>query len=126
MPYSFNTSLLSAQKTGFPNLIGTALSGGGVNIISLSTNDEGITFNAITPLISTLTNVTVQGSLFRIDTAYHGATMALVKVPQNNFNTYTIYIHNSSLAVAPASAMITEANDVMDANKRRLRYLGYA
>lgn len=124
MPNSFNTSLLSAQKTGSPNLIGTALSGSGVNIISLSTNDVGITFNAETP-IGTLTNVTIEGSLFRIDTIYHGDTMALVKLPINNISTYTLYVHNSSLAVAPASALSTGVTDVIDANGRRKWVLGY-
>lgn len=125
MPYSFNTVLLSAQKTGFPNLIGTALSGSGVNIISLSTNDVGIAFNAITPLNSTLTNVTLQGSVFRIDTAYQGAIMGLVKAPSNNIETYTIYIHNSALTTAPASAFTVGETDVVDANDRRKWVLGY-
>ena len=125
MPYSFDTVLLSAQKTGSPNLIGTALSGSGVNIISLSTNDVGIAFNVRTPLLSTLTNVTLQGSLFRIDTVYHGATMGLVKTPLNNIETYTIYIHNSALATAPTSAFTVGVTDVMDPDKRRLYLLGY-
>ena len=124
MPYSFDTVLLSAQKTGSPNLIGTALSGSGVNIISLSTNDVGIAFNKKTAL-GTLTNATVEGSLFRIDTIYHGETLGLVKTPSNNINTYTIYIHNSSLAVAPTSALSTGQTDVVDANSRRKWVLGY-
>ena len=126
MPSSFNTILLSSQKTGSPNPTGTSLSGSGVNILSLSTLDEGITFNSVTSLNSTLTNVTIEGSLFRIDTAYQGATMALVKVPSNNLNTYTLYTHNSALAVAPTSAMSVGSVDVIDPNKRRLRNLGYA
>jgi hypothetical protein len=125
MSYSFTTSLLSAQKTGTPNLIGTQLSAFGVNVISLSTNDKGIAFTPRTPLLSTLTNVTIQGSLFRIDTAYQGATMALVKVPTNNVSTYTIYIHNSSLAVAPVSAISVGEDDVIDADGRRKWVLGY-
>ena len=125
MAYSFNTILLSAQKTGNPNLIGTALSGSGVNIISLSTLDQGITFDAVTSLNSTLTNVTIEGSLFRIDTAYQGATMALVKVPVNNISTYTTYIHNSALTVAPTSAMSVGEVDVMNPDSRRKYLLGY-
>lgn len=124
MPYSFNTSLMSALKTGYPNLIGTSLSGGGVNIISLSTNDVGITFNAKTP-IGTLTNATVGGSVFGIDTVYHGDKMALINLPSNNISTYTIYTHNSALAVAPASAMNIGVTDVIDANGRRKWVLGY-
>lgn len=125
MPYSFDTVLLSAQKTGTPNLIGTSLSGSGVNVISLSTNDVGIAFNAVTPLLSTLTNVTIQGSLFRIDTKYHGATMAVVKLPSNNVSTYTVYTHSSALAVAPTSAFSVGEVDVVDANSRRKWLLGY-
>jgi hypothetical protein len=125
MPYSFNTTLLSAQKTGSPVLIGTLLSAFGVNVISLSTNDKGIAFNAVTPLLSTLTNVTIQGSVFRIDTAYQGASMALVKVPTNNVSTYTTYIHNSALTVAPASAMSVGETDVIDQDGRRKWVLGY-
>jgi hypothetical protein len=125
MPYSFNTTLLSAQKTGSPVLIGTLLSAFGVNVISLSTNDKGIAFNAVTPLLSTLTNVTIQGSVFRIDTAYQGASMALVKVPENNVSTYTTYIHNSALTVAPVSAISVGETDVIDVDGRRKWLLGY-
>lgn len=125
MAYSFNTILLSAQKTGSPNLIGTSLSGSGVNTISLSTSDMGITFDAVASLNSTLTNVTIEGSLFRIDTAYQGATLALVKVPTNNVSTYTTYIHNSALAVAPTSAMNVGSTDVMSPDSRRKYLLGY-
>ena len=125
MPYSFNTVLLSAEKTGTPTLIGTALSGNGVNIISLSTNDVGIAFNAEPTLVGTLTNATVQGSLFRIDTAYDGKTLALVKSPSNNVESYTIYIHNSALTVAPASALSVGETDVVDQNDRRKWVLGY-
>jgi hypothetical protein len=125
MAYSFTTTLLSAQKTGSPNLIGTQLSALGVNVISLSTNDKGIAFTPRTPLLSTLTNVNIQGSVFRIDTAYQGASMALVKVPVNNVSTYTLYTHNSALAVAPASAMSVGEVDVIDQDGRRKWLLGY-
>lgn len=125
MPYSFTTSLLSAQKTGSPNLIGTQLSALGVNVISLSTNDKGIAFNPVTPLTGLLTNVTLQGSLFRIDRAYHNSTMALIKVPLNNISTYTVYIHNSSLSVAPASAISVGETDVIDQDGRRKWVYGY-
>lgn len=124
MSYSFTTSLLSAEKTGSPNLIGTQLSAFGVNVISLSTNDKGIAFSPVTPLLSTLTNVSIQGSVFRIDTAYQGATMALIKVPENNVSSYTIYTHNSALTVAPTSAM-SVSTDVIDQDGRRKWILGY-
>jgi hypothetical protein len=75
--------------------------------------------------LNTLTNVTIQGSLFRIDTAYQGATMALLKVPVNNVSNYTIYNHNSALAVAPASAMMVGEDDVIEADGRRKWVLGY-
>jgi len=125
MAYSFTTSLLSAQKTGSPNLIGTQLSAFGVNVISLSTGDKGIAFNPKTPLLRTLTNVTIQGSLFRIDTAYQGDTMALIKVPVNNVSNFTIYAHNSALAVAPASAISVGVTDVIDQDGRRKWVYGY-
>lgn len=125
MPYSFTTTLLSAQKTGSPNLIGTVLSAFGVNTISLSTNDKGIAFNPITPLLNSTTSATIQGSVFTIDKAYHNSQLALVKVPINNISTYTIYTHNSSLLVAPASALTVGETDVIDQDGRRKWILGY-
>ena len=124
MPYSFDTVLLSAQKTGSPNLIGTQLSAYGVNVISLSTNDKGIAFNKLTEVGST-TNATVQGSVFVIDKAYHGSTLAIAKVLVDNISTYTTYIHNSALTVAPVSAISTGQTDVIDADGRRKWLLGY-
>jgi hypothetical protein len=125
MPYSFTTTLLSAQKTGFPNLIGTVLSAFGVNVISLSTNDKGIAFTPVSPLLNSTTSATIQGSVFTIDTAYHGKTMALAKIPVDNISTYTIYIHNSALTVAPASAMSVGETDVIGQDGRRKWVLGY-
>jgi hypothetical protein len=48
--YTFTTSLLSAEKTGNPNLVGTTLTSNGVTILTLSTNDVGIAFNPVSPL----------------------------------------------------------------------------
>jgi hypothetical protein len=124
MPYSFDTVLLSAAKTGFPNLIGTQLSAFGVNTISLSTNDKGIAFNKRTP-VGTGVNVNIRGSVFFIDDIYQGSQLAIAKVPVDNISTYTIYTHNSSLAVAPASALIVGDTDTMDADSRRKWVLGY-
>lgn len=124
MPYSFDTILLSAQKTGSPNLIGPQLSAFGVNTISLSTYDKGIAFNKLTPIGST-TSATIQGSVFVIDKVYHGSTLALAKTPSNNVSSYTIYIHNSALAVAPVSAFTVGETDVIDADSRRKYLLGY-
>lgn len=125
MPYSFTTSLLSAEKTGTPNLIGTQLSAFGVNVISLSTGDKGIAFNPVTPLVGSLTTATIQGSVFTIDTAYQGQTLALIKVPVNNVSAYTTFIHNSSLNVAPVSAYNAGQTDVIDGDGRRKWVLGY-
>lgn len=124
MPYSFTTTLLSAAKTGNPQLIGTQLSAYGVNVISLSTNDKGIAFNPEPTLTGTLVNLTVQGSFFRVDTSYHGKTMALVKIPSNNVSTFTVFTQNSAYAVAPLSALSTET-DVIDQDGRRKYLLGY-
>jgi len=125
MPYSFTTTLLSAAKTGSPNLIGTVLSAFGVNVISLSTDDKGIAFNPVSPLLSSTTSATIQGSVFVIDKAYQGATMALVKVPLNNISTYTTFIHNSAYAIAPLSAISAGQTDVIDQDGRRKWVLGY-
>ncbi len=118
--YSFNTILLSAQKTGTPNLIGTSLSANGVNTVSLSTNDVGIAFNPVTPIGAT-TTVSIQGSVFTIDCAYHSQTMALLKT--NNFN--TIFTHTSAGTVIPLSAQITNESDVMTPESRRKYLYGY-
>ena len=125
MPYSFSTDLLSAQKTGSPNLIGTQLSAFGVNVISLSTNDKGISFNPISPLLSSTFSHTVEGSVFIIDKAYQGATMALVKVPTNNVSTSTVVVLNSAYAVAPLSALTVGSTDVVSRDMRRKWLYGY-
>ena len=79
--YTFDTILLSAQKLGSPQPpTGTySLSANGVNTISLSTQDTGISFNKKDDLSGVLINCTVQGNLFRIDRVYDGEQMALVK-----------------------------------------------
>jgi hypothetical protein len=94
MIYSFNSQLLSAQKlatTPARPSNSVSLSGNGVNTISLSTNDVGIAFNALSGLSNVLINCTVEGSLFRIDRVYDGQQMVLVKNTNNNVKTGTIF-----------------------------------
>jgi hypothetical protein len=120
--YTFNTVLLSAQKTGNPRLIGTSLSASGVNTIALSTNDMGIAFNTkITPpLASVLINYNVLGSVFRIDRSYSGTVMALV----NTSGRYTTFPFLSTDSSVPLSAISTSSG-VSTPDTRRKRHLGY-
>ena len=50
--YTFQTTLLSAEKTGNPNLIGTVITASGVTITSLSTIDVGLAFIPQSSLIA--------------------------------------------------------------------------
>lgn len=52
--YTFTTSLLSAEKTGYPTLVNTTLTSNGVTILTLSTNDVGVAFNPV-PVLSAFT-----------------------------------------------------------------------
>jgi hypothetical protein len=122
--YTFNTILLSAAKTGSPTLRNTSLSSNGVNTISLSTNDVGITFNSKTTLSNTLCAFNVQGSVFRIDTSYSGSIMAIVKTVSNNVRTYTVFPYLSTTATAVTNTLSTET-DISTPDVRRLWTLGY-
>ena len=149
MLYTFSTQLLSAQKTGTPNLIGTTLSAVGVTflsganvpfatqqvvVLSLSTTEEGIAFNPVSISIASnnlstfnlssypLSTVNVLGSRFVIPTALHSSTFALLEVVPK---TYTIFTWLSTSAVIdPLST--TNTQNVMTPDRRRLRLLGYA
>lgn len=151
MPYTFNTILLSAQKTGNPNLIGTSLSGTAVSylsgnnvkfaeqkivVVSLSTNDIGVAFNPIDVTIANTSlstfnltswpasNITVQGSVFTIPNRFNTATLAVVKMPISNVQGYTAFVHNSAYTTTPLSAM-TSTTDVSTPDTRRKYLLGY-
>lgn len=120
MPYSFNTNVLSAQKTGSPNLMNTTLSSNGVVTLWLSANDVGLAFNAEPTLNVQVANHSIDNSVFVINTIYHNKQMALVK----NNNSYTVFTHNSGYAVTPLSAK-NSAFDVITADGIRKRVLGY-
>lgn len=119
MIYSFTTSLLSAGK--IPNSLVRPLSASGVNVISLSTNDVGISFNPVSTATGLLVNCTVQGSFFRIDRAYHNSQMILVK--SNPPRTGTIFQFLSSSTVG--AALSTGFTDFQDGEGLRLRLYGY-
>jgi hypothetical protein len=120
--YTFNTNLLSAEKIGNPVPTNAVLSGSGVNTISLSSNAEGITFDALTTLNDYLSTVNMFGSVYRIDTAYHNKQLAIV----NTDNTYTVFTHNSATAVTPVSAIVESGIvSVSTPEHRRMRHLGY-
>lgn len=123
MPYTFSNSVLSAAKTPTPSA-SLSLSANGINTISLSTNDVGLAYNALTTLSGVLSTLRVNGSVFRIDTAYSGQPMALVTLPVNNMSTYTVFTYLSALATTPVSAYDV-TTQVSTAESRRLRNLGY-
>jgi hypothetical protein len=119
--YTFSTTLLSAAKTGSPQLATTALSASGVNTISLSTNDVGISFTPNATLTGTLINTTVQGSVFRIDTSYHQANNQMVLLKSNGSGTIFQYASGGSVGVA-LSANYTRFTT---GDSRRKWHLGY-
>ena len=137
--YTFDTVLLSAAKTGTPNLltstlsnfvVNTALSSYGVSAVSLSTNDVGITYNVylsgntLRTLTGTLSTTTILGSVFKIDTGYHNTQMAVVTLPVSNVQTYNVFTYLSSSATVAASALST-TDSVSTPDTRRKYLYGY-
>ena len=147
--YSFQTVLLSAQKTGTPNLINTSLSATGVTylsgdnvvvtsrqvgVVSLSTTDVGLTFSPVDFSVgstvhtasafslATYPSVTVNvlGSVFNIPASLHLTNMAVV----NTDNSYSVFPFLSSVDTVPVSAF-AESFSVSTADTRRKRLLGY-
>ena len=123
MPYVFSSSVLSAAKTPTPAAT-FSLSANGINTISLSTNDVGLAYNALTTLSTVLSTLTVNGSVFAIDTAYSCQQMALVTLPVNNMSTYTVLTYLSSLATTPVSSYDVTPQ-VSTPGTRRKWLLGY-
>lgn len=118
--YIFDTELLSAVKTGNPPLTDTTLSAYGIKVVSLSTNDAGIAFNRQSTLNSVLSTITIQGSVFYIDTAYLRETVAVIKTD----NTFSIVLSAANSATAtPASTATLEG--VSTVNRRRMWHMGY-
>ena len=145
--YSFQTALLSAQKTGTPNLASTSLSVPGVTYISgatvvvtsrqvgvVSLTDVGLAFSPVDFSVGTTVNtassfslanfpsvtVNVLGSVFNIPASLHLTTMAVV----NTDNSYSVFPFLSSVATVPVSAF-SEEFTVSTPDTRRKRLLGY-
>lgn len=147
--YTFQTNLLSAQKTGTPNLINTSLSATGVTflsganvvvtsrqvgVVSLSTTDVGLAFSPVDFSVGTTVhtasafslttypNVTVDvlGSVFNIPASLHLSTMAVV----NTDGSYSLFPFLSSVTTVPVSAF-SETFSVSTPDTRRKRHLGY-
>lgn len=145
--YTFTTNLLSAQKTGSPNLIGTSLSGTGVYFLSgnsvvfqtqqvvvrsLSTTDVGIAFNPVYVTIAPtalstfnlssypLSTVNVLGSVFTIPTLLGNSTFGVAKTNSG----FSVFPWLSTTSTVLLSSLSAELN-VSTTNTRRLRILGY-
>tara|TARA_R110002167_G_scaffold45083_2_gene135579 strand:- start:7481 stop:7849 length:369 start_codon:yes stop_codon:yes gene_type:complete len=121
MLYSFDTILLSAQKTGDPNLIGTVTASSGVTTTSLSTLDKGITFTAVSPLVGSTTTLNIEGSKFVVDKAYHGSVFALSKIGGG----YTTFTHSSAVLIVPAVSQTKGVLSVDTPDSRRKYLYGY-
>lgn len=147
--YTFQQNLLSAEKTGSPNLTNTTLSATGVTflsganvvvttrqtgVVSLSTNDVGLAFNPVEFSVGSTVNtasafsvatypsvtVNVLGSVFNIPASLHNTDLALVKTD----GSYSVFPFLSSVATVPVSAF-TNTFSVSTADTRRKRLLGY-
>lgn len=148
MPYTFQTELLSASKTGSPQLFGTTLSAVAVTflsgdnvtvatqqavVVALSGDDAGLAFNPVTYTIPTqslstfsinnysIVTLNVNGSVFRIPGIAAPADFALIENANNN---YTVFSWVSSVTMIASSA-ISSDTQVSTPNTRRLRLLGY-
>lgn len=124
MALILDTLLLSAEKTGNPPITDSSivsLSANGVNTISLSTDDVGIAFDAESTLNGALSNSNIQGSVYRIDTAYDGKEMALVKTD----GTYSTFTYDVNHSTQPLSSFTNDNVDVSTVNTRRLYLYGY-
>jgi hypothetical protein len=119
--YTFDTLLLSAQKTGNPPLTNTSLSSDGVRIVYLNTLDKGIAFNRKTTLSNTLCSFNAFGSAFQIDKNYHYSPMAI-----SNNSTYTFFTYSSaSNSLTDSLGMSGQDINIWDSNKSRMHILGY-
>lgn len=117
--YTFNTSVLSSGKVSNPPQTNLALSANGVNVISLSAPVYGIAFNRRTPLTTQLVDVTVLGSLLRIDWAYHGDTLLAVIPSTGNL---AFQFLSGASTVAAASAVGAQYSAPTTQRKRLLGY----
>jgi hypothetical protein len=147
--YTFQQNLLSAEKTGSPNLTNTTLSATGVTflsganvvvatrqtgVVSLSTTDVGLAFNPVEFSVGSTVNtasafslatypsvtVNVLGSVFNIPNSLNNTEMAVV----NTDNSYSVFTFLSSVTTVPTSAF-SETFSVSTPDTRRKRLLGY-
>jgi hypothetical protein len=119
--YTFSTTLLSAQKTGNPNMTTQPLSALGVNTISLSTNDVGISFVPNGTLTGTLILTTVQGSRFRIDSSYHHTNSEMILLKNDGSGTIFRFASGGSVGVA----LSANYRNFTTSETRRKSHLGY-
>lgn len=146
--YTFQTNLLSAEKTGFPQLVGTSLSATGVSflsgngitfasrnvgIVSLSTDDVGIAFNPVTVTVATTSlstfsltsypsvTVNVAGSIFNIPANLTSSNFAIVKTSPGDFTVFP-WLSGTTTVL---TASLTADRQVTTQDTRRKRLLGY-
>ena len=120
--YDFTSNVLSAASVGNPPPTHTVLSASGVNMISLSAVHDGLAFNSISTLLSSLCSLTVNGSVFRIDRAYNNSVFALMTSDRN----YTVFTYQSAFATVPLSSVaLSSTKEVTTPESLRLRLLGY-
>jgi hypothetical protein len=147
--FTFQQNLLSAAKTGNPNLTNTILSATGVTflsganvvvatrqlgVVSLSTTDVGIAFDPVEFSVGSTINtasafslaaypnvtVNVLGSRFNIPASLHNTQMAIV----NTDNSYSVFTFLSTVTNVP-TASFSETFSVSTPDTRRKRLLGY-
>jgi len=115
-------SLLDSNK--IPNFLPRPTSGNGVEIVSLSSDHTGISFNPIDDDILTgnLIDINVFGSEFKIDAAYSGTEFCLnqLRTPINNSSTMFTFL---STLEYPINTY--RSSKIMDSERFRMRLYGY-
>lgn len=131
MAYIFNTTLLSAILCGNPPPTNTSLSANGITLTSLGSAYKGVSFQSTSALLLTSTQVTIDNTVLQVDWSYAGSTFALVNLPVNNVQFYSIFpISNyatlsASATLTLATSSLSTSTDVFDPERRRKWLYGY-
>lgn len=111
------------DHTRIPNALPRIMSGDGVEIVSLTGNHVGISFNPNQNLTGNLINFNIFGSVFRIDAAYNNSNFIVneLRTPQNNSSTVFTF-----LSALDYPTNIYRSSRIMDGEGVRRKLYGYS
>lgn len=111
--YAFTYGQVGSGAATSPENLSLSLSSNGVSAVELLYATNIVAFQAPSTLTSTLTSITANGNILRVDIGYHGTLFAVItaNASGSNYGNSSVFTCNTATSAASAQVMTDNGLD---------------